>query len=131
MLQINKLIINIFIWTVFFIVPMVYCNGQIITGDTDAQIFDQTEAFMNTSGFEHVDQEGGVAIIISMVIRGFLSVLGIIFVVLMVLAGYNWMTAGGNEEKVEKAKDTIRRAIIGLIITASAYAITIFVFSNL
>jgi hypothetical protein len=41
------------------------------------------------------------------------------------------MTAGGNEEKVSKAKTTLYRAIIGLIITISAYAITYFVFGAL
>jgi hypothetical protein len=65
------------------------------------------------------------------VISGFLGLLGIIFVILMIYAGYNWMTAAGDEKKVEKAKDTIQRAIIGLIITVAAYAITYFVFSAL
>ena len=41
------------------------------------------------------------------------------------------MTARGEEEKVEKAKDTITRAIIGLIIVVGAYAIWSFIFSNL
>ena len=34
----------------------------------------------------------------------------------MLYAGYHWMTARGEEEKVEKAKDTIQRAIVGIII---------------
>jgi hypothetical protein len=49
----------------------------------------------------------------------------------MLYAGYNWMTAAGDEQKVEKAKDTITRAIIGIIITVSAYAITYFIFKYL
>lgn len=53
----------------------------------------------------------------------FFSLLGIIFVVLMIYAGYNWMTASGDQAKLDKAKDTIWRAIIGLIITVGAYAI--------
>jgi len=57
--------------------------------------------------------------------------LGIIFIILMIYAGYNWMTAQGEEEKVTKAKTTIQRAIIGLIIVVSAYAITAFVFKSL
>ena len=57
--------------------------------------------------------------------------MGVIFIILIILAGYNWMTAGGEEEKVNKAKQMIYRAIIGLIIIMSAYAITYFVFTNL
>ncbi|MDP2737080.1 MAG: pilin [bacterium] len=69
--------------------------------------------------------------IIQTVISAFLGLLGIIFLVLIIYAGYNWMTAQGEEEKVTKAKDTLTRAIIGLIIITSAYAITYFVFSSL
>ena len=38
------------------------------------------------------------------------------------------MTAQGEEEKVSKAKDTIQRAVIGLIVTIAAYAISYWVF---
>ena len=60
-----------------------------------------------------------------------LSLIGVIFLILMIYAGYNWMTARGEEEKVEKAKDTITRAIIGLIIVVGAYAIWAFIFYQL
>ena len=69
--------------------------------------------------------------IISTVIEVFLGLLGIIFLVLIIYAGYNWMTAQGDEEKVTKAKDTLQRAVIGLIIIIAAYSITYFVFSSL
>jgi len=38
-----------------------------------------------------------------------------------------WMTAGGNDEKIEKAKKLISAAVIGLIIVLLAWAIVIFV----
>jgi hypothetical protein len=47
------------------------------------------------------------------------------------MAGYKYMTAGGNEEKTREAIDSIRRGIIGLIIIVSAYAITYFVFNSM
>ena len=62
-------------------------------------------------------------------IQAILSLLGLIFVGLMIYAGVNWMIAAGDSNKIEIAKNTIRRAIIGLIITASSYAIWYFVFS--
>jgi hypothetical protein len=46
-------------------------------------------------------------------------------------AGYLWMTARGNEQRLEKAKDTLTAAIIGLIIIAAAYAISYFVMSKI
>ena len=65
--------------------------------------------------------------IVGKVIRAFISVFGIIFLVLMIFGGYKWMMASGREEEVKKAKDTIRAAIIGLIIVMGAYTITFFI----
>lgn len=69
--------------------------------------------------------------IIQTVISAFLGLLGIIFIVLIIYAGFNWMTARGDEEKVTLAKETLTRAVIGLIIIVAAYSITYFVFTNL
>lgn len=88
----------------------------------------QMEAFNKKSGFE--EAEGStVGSIMSTVIQAFLGLLGIIFLVLMITAGFKWMMASGNEDKIKEAKDTILRAIIGLIIVVGAYAITYFVFN--
>ncbi len=68
--------------------------------------------------------------VIAIAIKTFLGLLGIIFLVLTIYAGYNYMMARGNEQEVEKAKGTLQHVIIGLIIVLSAYAITIFITSN-
>ena len=75
--------------------------------------------------------EYSLAMTLGRIINGALTMLGIIFVILIILAGYNWMTAAGDEAKVTKAKETIRRAIIGFIIVSSAYAIYNYVFVNM
>jgi len=64
---------------------------------------------------------------IGKIIRAILSLLGIVFMSLIVYGGYLWMTARGNEEKLEKAKAIIRGSIIGLVIVLASYAITAFV----
>jgi len=66
-------------------------------------------------------------ILIGRIIRTVLGLLGIIFLVLMVYAGFLWMTARGEEEPVTKAKDIIKQSIIGVIIIFLAYALTGFV----
>ena len=83
------------------------------------------------AGYNTANSSQGLGIIIAQVITAFLGLLGIIFVILIIMAGYKWMTAGGSAEDVKKAQDTIKRAIIGLIIVFAAYAITYFVFSSL
>ena len=81
------------------------------------------------SGYAEVGANNDVFSIIGTVIKVFLSLLGVIFIILIIYGGYTWMLASGDEQKVTKAKDTIRRAIIGLMIVVAASAFTSFVFS--
>jgi len=60
-----------------------------------------------------------------------LSALGVIFFVLVLYAGFKWMTAMGSSEKSEKAKEMLEAAGIGLVIILAAYAIARFVFTSL
>ncbi len=60
-----------------------------------------------------------------------LSFVGIIFLILTIYAGLMWMTAQGNSGQVDKAKDLLINAIIGLVIVSAAYSITVFVGNNL
>lgn len=69
--------------------------------------------------------------LVGTVISTFLSILGVIFLVLMVYGGFLWMTAQGAEEEVTKAKKLITQAVIGLAIVMGAYAISYFVTSAL
>lgn len=56
-----------------------------------------------------------------------LSFLGVIFFVLVIVGGLLWMFSQGNEAKVEKAKNILVAAVIGLVIVLAAYAITSFI----
>jgi len=60
-----------------------------------------------------------------------LSVFGVVFFGLIVFSGFQWMTAGGSEEKVTKAKDRIMRAAIGLGIIIMAWAMTAYVVTKI
>lgn len=68
---------------------------------------------------------------IAAIINVALGLLGIIAVVIILAGGFTWMTAVGNEEKVDKAKKMIFAGIIGLAIILSAYAIASFVITSL
>lgn len=80
-------------------------------------------------GGEEPEFEIGEAI--ARVIKIALSLLGAIFIILIIYAGFMWMTSGGNEEKIKKAKETIIAAIIGLAIIVLAYAATFFIIESL
>ena len=57
--------------------------------------------------------------------------LGIIAVIVIVIGGIRYMTSTGEPEKIKGAKNTIMYAIIGLIVTLAAFAITEFVIGAL
>lgn len=56
-----------------------------------------------------------------------LSLLGIIFIAFIIYGGWDWFSARGNEQKLDRAKDTLTQAIIGLLIVLGTYAISYFV----
>lgn len=122
------------IYKYFLVILIVFCfsfncvYAGILNPDVVGDLADQERELALTAGF---DLNTNIGDVVSIVIKAFLSLLGVIFVILIITAGYKWMTAGGEEQKINEAKDAIRRAIIGLIIIASAYAITHFVFTHL
>ena len=79
-----------------------------------------------TEGTIIVEEEDLIKIIFE-VIRYLLSFLGVAAVLIIIYGGFLWMSAGGNPEKVEKAKKIITQAIIGLIIILLSYSLTMFV----
>lgn len=68
---------------------------------------------------------------VAKIINVALSLLGIVAVVIILIGGFKWMTAGGNEEKVGEARKLILAGIVGLAIILSAFAIAKFVISAL
>ena len=109
---------------------LTFCLALIIlpTALLAAGTLDEVRAGLNQVagkvGFKTGNEEASVAVIVGRIIKVALSLVGVVFMVLMVYGGYLWMTAAGNEENVDKAKNLIRAAVIGLIIIASAYSIT-------
>ena len=68
---------------------------------------------------------------ITSVINVALGLLGVIAVVIILIGGFKWMTAGGNEDKVAEARKLIFAGIIGLAIILAAWAIAKFVITSL
>jgi heme/copper-type cytochrome/quinol oxidase subunit 2 len=87
----------------------------------------EDSTFSDSAGLGEADLESTIANLIRVV----LGFLGIIAVVIVLMGGFKWMTAGGNDEKVAEAKRLLIAGVIGMAIILSAYAITTFVLSSL
>lgn len=79
------------------------------------------------AGFANADLED----VIGSIISALLGFLGIIFLLIIIYAGFLWMTAGGNTDQIAKAKKWLINGVIGLIILLAAYAIVNFVIGAL
>ena len=98
-------------------------NAQINSGLLK-QMTGKTQLLNNALGVSRdVTDSSGVDKYIGNVIGIILSFAGVIFLVLMIIAGYMWITAQGSDEKITKAKQLLTNGIIGVAISFGAFII--------
>ncbi|MFH0891814.1 MAG: hypothetical protein V1867_03470 [Candidatus Falkowbacteria bacterium] len=124
LLNINKFMITAVILLAVFIVPSAEAANL---GDAFKQPLNDV-AGSTGAGYR---SDADPAVLIGKVVQAALSFVGVVFLILMIYAGYTWMLARGNEQQVDKAKNLITAAVIGLIIVLAAYAISYFVLSQI
>jgi len=69
--------------------------------------------------------------IITSIINIALGFLGLIAVGIILLGGFKWMTAAGNEDKTTEAKQLLGAGVIGLVIILAAWALATFVIQQI
>lgn len=84
---------------------------------------ERLQGIRETAGFTETDLPTIIANIISVL----LSITGMILLALIVYGGFIWFKARGNEKEVERAKNIMTDAIVGLVIIMIAYALSKFV----
>jgi hypothetical protein len=72
-----------------------------------------------------------IRVIIARVIRVMLGFIGLVALVIVLYAGYLWMTSGGDPAKIKKAKQWLTNGVIGLLIIFSSYSIVSFILNRL
>lgn len=68
-----------------------------------------------------------IADVVATIFNIVIGISGAIFMVLLLVGGVQYMTAAGNEENTTKAKKLLVDAVIGLVLTLSAWAIGTFI----
>lgn len=99
-----------------------------VVGVSDVKAIDIGENYIGNEIDLGDDDPRTMAARIVNVAMGFL---GLIAVVIILLGGFKWMTAGGNEEKVSEAKKLLGQGVIGLLIVLAAWGIATFVIDQL
>lgn len=132
-----KKILQIFIFTTIIICVTVFVAGNALADPATpgSKKDDKKSSFAGEVGKQFNAVSGGAGftgtpedprLIVAKTIRTSLSLLGMVFVIIIIYAGYLWMTAGGNDEQVGSAKKWMTRSVIGLVVILTAYSITHF-----
>lgn len=65
--------------------------------------------------------------IVDLSINTIASLAAIGFFIMLIVGGYQFLTASGNQQQAEKAKSTLTTAAIGIVLIALAYPVVMFV----
>jgi len=103
------------------------CNGiQVADGK------DVAADAVGTAATCQDDSSDGTSLnsVIRLVINMFSLIVGAVSVIMIIYAGFKYITSGGNDSNVGAAKNTILYAVIGLVIVALAQIIVKFVLTK-
>lgn len=78
-----------------------------------------------------INTAGTIDAQIAQIVKLVLGFLGVIFLILIIMAGFKWMTAGGAGNQVKEAQTSLTNATIGLAIILFSYLITNYVVFSL
>lgn len=134
----NKFLLTLLIVFAFLFQGMVFSSMPAKATSTvptnpsaSEKMMERLQKVGGSSGYSTDVNEGSLSAMIGSIINILLSLLGVIFIVLTIIAGFTWMTSQGNEEKIKTATKSLQASIIGLLITVSAWSIWYFIFINL
>lgn len=114
--QITKLIIVLLF--VFLLTPMQFVQASDTFGFNS----------LNLGSLQQNIEPKAAAVNIVNLVLGFL---GLVAIVIILIGGFKWMTAGGSEEKVSEAKKLLIAGLIGLAIIMLAWGISTWVVGSI
>jgi hypothetical protein len=133
-MKINKIVWQLII-TISFCLPLALNVVDMVrAAPTDSNLWTQQEGWAKPVS-EKFGQPGtnptDIRTITINIIKVFLSFMAVLFVILIILAGFKWMTSQGNEQKIEEARGQIIACFIGIMIILAAFIITNFVATSI
>ncbi len=114
----NKILKSISVFAVLLFAFIV-----VATPTNDVAALDYGVTYADNTDLGNADPRDMITNILAVV----MTFLGLIATLIILLGGFKWMTAAGNEDKVDEAKKLLAAGIIGLVILLAAYGIANFV----
>ena len=108
----------------FIFIFNIFSFARVNAGGSDTVLWDnQATNIQQHTSLGNDDPRNITANLINVV----LGFLGILALVLILYAGFKWMTAAGNDDQIASAKKLLIASVIGLVIILSSYALASFV----
>lgn len=118
------------------VILTVFISGMMVPQWSGAQTYTTQEPLfilgntVSQAGYTSGSTQGFV-LYIGTIIQYVIATLGIIIFILIIYAGWRWMTAQGNTEQIDEAKAWLRNGVIGLVLVMMAYGIALFIINRL
>lgn len=124
----NKLLSLLVVFTLIILPLFSFSLTANAQSNADPMLWGGFESdIQSTTGLGNTDPREMAAQVVNIV----LGFIGMIAVIIILLAGFRWMAAAGNEDKVMAAKKMLGAGVIGLVIVLAAFAIAQFMINAL
>ncbi len=97
--------------TLYSFLNKLYVFGSVYSADYEVKTVDV--------GFKIPD----ISTVLTFILRTFFVIAGIITILYLLLGAFAWITSGGNKESVDKAREKIQNAIVGMILIFAVLAV--------
>jgi len=88
---------------------------------------DYSTTTLKSKAFNDLSKISSIDILMSRGINAMIMFMGSIALALIIYAGFLWMTAGGNESKIEKARTIMVWTMLGTVAIGASYAFIRFI----
>lgn len=106
-----------------FIYLYLLLMGLPLAAQAQNSTLNKLKIFGGIYGYGTNEKPADLKTIIINLVQLILGFVGYIFIILIIIAGVQWMLSGGNEEKITKAKNLLKNSVIGLVLMLIAFAI--------
>ena len=126
----GKHVISFFVVAMLLVLPLLGLTA--IHSASAAGVIDNINSNLQNTQLQSLGGPGDqLPQTIGRIVGVLLGLLGVVFVVIVIYAGFMWMMAQGDDAKIAKARKTIINGVIAIIIIFAAYAITSFVINQI
>lgn len=119
----NFKIINLLVLILLLFASLLLVETTLADYSATKQVVDGLQVTSDQAGVTPAEGSGTIQAMRGKMINYLFGVVAIVFLTVILIGGYLWMSASGNEEGIKKAKAFILNGIFGLVVIFIAYGL--------